>query len=673
MHSSPKKPLWKRLMLWIGGGLVLLIAGLVLFVALFDFTGIIQRMAGEGTGREVKLDGKVEIDWGWTTRLTLHKLQVGNMEGAKEPTMASAEKLVVAVSLKQLLRGRIVLPELILENPDIILEKDKDGNANWAFTDNPEGKAVDAVTPDNRAEIPAIGRLQITQGRLRYKDVPGKIDIDSKLQTVEGNLKQKQAIKMNGKGTYQGRPFMIDFQGASVLTLQDTDEPYPLKADLTIGDTHATIDGTVMDPLQLKGLDLDLKLRGKTASDLFDITGIALPPTPPYQLHGQLGLEGKKWKFSNFSGKMGASDLSGSLIWDMTAKRPLFTAKFTSNNLDFADLAGFIGATPDIQADSSAKQKAQKAEAEADPRILPDVPLDISRLSAMDAHVDFQAKRIKATDLPLDDFAMTLLLDRQLLKLKPLKFGTASGDVLANMSINARQEPVQIDGDFAFRRLSLQRLFGGLEKSLGAAKSAGYIGGVATLKGEGKSLRRMLASSNGHIGLGMEGGRLSKLILELMGLDVAESLGFLLGGDEPAKVRCVIADFDVKDGLMASNAIVIDTNKSQVSGKGTVNLKNEQIDMRLRVNPKNPSILSLKTPLTIGGTLKDPAVGVDAGQLAVRGGVASVLGAVFPPAAILAFIERGLGEDSDCAGLVAEVSRSNRKSGQGALIPKNAD
>lgn len=662
----------KTILLALGGVVLLIVIGLVAFVMLFDFAGYIQRKASGESGREVVLEGKTHIDWSLKPRLTVEGLRIGNMAGAKEPLMASADKLVVSLDTRALLRGRIVLPEVILDNPDILLEKDKDGNANWHFGSNPEGKAVDAVTPDSRAEIPVIGRLSINHGRLRYKDATANIDIDAALATIQGKAKEKQDITILGKGMYKNRPFKLDFTGGSVLTLHDTGEPYPLKADIAVADTTANIEGTVMDPLQLKGLELKLQVAGKNAADIFPILGIALPPTPPYRLTGNLGLEEGVWQFTGFTGRLGNSDLAGDLSWDTRPEaRPIFTAQFTSKLLDYSDLAGLIGATPQVRADSSAEQKQQAAQQAHDSRVLPDVPLDISRMKAMDARVEFTGKKIKATDLPLDDFYMKLALDNSLLTLTPVKFGTASGDIVATMEINARKEPVAISGDFKFRRLALSRLFGGLEESLNAAPTQGYIGGTATLRGHGKSLRDMLASANGAIGLGMEGGQLSNLIVEILGLDVAEGLGFLMAGDRPVAVRCVIGDFAVTKGLMQSNAIMIDTADTKVTGKGTLNLKNEQMDILLHAQPKDPSLLSLKTPIQVGGTLGVPAVGIKAENLAARGAVAGALGVVFLPAALLAFIEPGLGKDGDCAQLLAEMQvNTGKKPGQ-MLIPKN--
>jgi len=320
-------------------------------------------------------------------------------------------------------------------------------------------------------------------------------------------------------------------------------------------------------------------------------------------------------------------------------------------------LGGLVGAKP--------------GAAKPDGRVLPNMPLDISRLAAMDADVTFTGKKVISQNLPLDDFLLKVKLNNRLLKIQPVKFGTARGEIAGNMTINARKEPVRIDGDFKFRKLSLRLLFQPLEKALDTAPSEGFIGGTAQLKGTGKSLREMLGNSNGTIGLGMEGGQLSNLIVEILGLDVAESLGFLFSGDKPVPIRCVIAHFDVTKGVARSKALVIDTTDSAVHGEGTINLKNETLDLRLETAPKDPSILSLRTPITIGGTLGKPAVGIAAEGLAARAAIGAALGAAFPPAALLAFIEPGLGEDSNCVGMLREMNRDTGKNKATDEVPSN--
>ena len=139
----------------------------------------------------------------------------------------------------------------------------------------------------------------------------------------------------------------------------------------------------------------------------------------------------------------------------------------------------------------------------------------------------------------------------------------------------------------------------------------------------------------------------------LAGLDIAESLKFLLTDDRQVPIRCAFADFGVQDGVMTSRALAFDSTDTIIVGEGTVDLGDESLDLLLRPRPKDRSILSLRSPLRVGGTFKDPSFRPDLAALGVRGAIALALGSITPPAALLATFETGPGEDSDCGGQYA--------------------
>src|SRR6266403_4543108 len=78
---------------------------------------------------------------------------------------------------------------------------------------------------------------------------------------------------------------------------------------------------------------------------------------------GHLKHEGEVWSFSNFSGRVGGSDLSGTIRVDTEPKRPVMKADLVSNLLDFKDLAGFIGGTPGTASEETASEEQQKRAA----------------------------------------------------------------------------------------------------------------------------------------------------------------------------------------------------------------------------------------------------------------------------------------------------------------------
>jgi len=164
----------------------------------------------------------------------------------------------------------------------------------------------------------------------------------------------------------------------------------------------------------------------------------------------------------------------------------------------------------------------------------------------------------------------------------------------------------------------------------------------------------MLGSSDGAVALGIGRGHVGNLIMELAGLDVAESVKFLFTGDKQIPLRCAWGDFAVDNGVMQSRSLAFDTTDTLILGEGKVDLKQEQLDLLLRPRPKDMSLLALRSPLRIGGTFKDPSFRPDFKALGIRGAIALALGSIAPPAALLATIETGPGEDSNCGGRYAK-------------------
>jgi len=79
----------------------------------------------------------------------------------------------------------------------------------------------------------------------------------------------------------------------------------------------------------------------------------------------------------------------------------------------------------------------------------------------------------------------------------------------------------------------------------------------------------------------------------------------------------------------------------------------EAIQMRLLPQPKDRSPLTLRVPLKIGGTFKDPSFSPEAAPLILRGAAAAALYSIAPPAALLALIETGPGKNIDCSPAAA--------------------
>ncbi|KAF1712911.1 AsmA family protein [Pseudoxanthomonas sacheonensis] len=623
-----------------------LLAALVLLIVLFDwnwFKRPLEMAVQASTGRQLRIDGDLDVDLGRVTRLMADRISFANAEWSKEPIMASADRVEVGFEIWPLLFEREArIPEIRLAAPKLRLETGPQGVGNWVFGGDSDGNPVQ------------FRRIWIEDGRLQFFDTPKKTDIDIAVNSLQAQGRNTAPpIEIKGRGRWIGNAFDVSGRAESPLELSNSEEPYRIDLHANAGPTRAHARGNLLNPFELRYFNLQFTLAGRDMEDLYPLIGIATPSTPPYKLDGRLIRKADLWRYQDFTGVVGDSDLSGTANVTLGRKRPLLEANLVSKRLDLDDLAGFLGAPPQVGGNETTNPelKAQALQLAADTRVLPDKPYDLGKLRSMDADVRLKAHRINAPSLPLDDMDAHLKLNDGILELAPLNFGVAGGDIRSTIRMDARESPIRTRAQVSARRLNLSRLFPDVKLTQDAV---GLIGGDIAIAGTGNSIAAMLGSADGDIALGMGCGQISNLLMELAGIDIAEALKFLLTKDRKVPIRCAFGDFAVKDGLMQSRALAFDTEDTIIVGQGNINLKNETLDLELRPRPKDRSILALRSPPVVGGTFKDPSFHPDFKRLGLRGAVAVTLGSIAPPAALLATLELGPGKDSSCGGKYAK-------------------
>lgn len=634
-------------------GLAALLAVLLAVALIWDwnwFKGPVERRVERISGRAFSIDGNLDVALAWPPLVVAESVRFGNAPWARTPQMFSAERAEFSLDLRELLAGRWVLPEVRLIAPRIELETAPDGGRNWTFARATRQEKISSL-----AGLPTIGALRIERGELRYFNPLQNTDLLVAVSTQDQDT--SQTLSMKASGRFRKQTLDAEATGGTVLALTDPHAPYPFRGRFRVGATRGSAQGTVTGLQSFGAARLQLDLRGDTLAALHPLTALALPETPPYRIKGLLVRDGARWTFDDFKGQVGDSDLAGDAsVTYADDGRPRLVAQLQSRQLDLDDLAGFVGGTPGTGRGetASALQKKQAIQEDAQERVLPDRPLDLARLRSMDADVRFSGLSIRNKSAPLDRLIVHLLLDQGQLSLKPLDFGVAGGAIVSTVSIDARAPVLAMQAKVDFTRLDLAKLLPGNSR---IAAGAGLIGGRANLSGSGASTAALLATLDGELGIAMRGGQFSNLLLEGLGLDAAEALRLLIGGDRSVALRCGVMDFAAQDGVLSARSFVIDTTDTKLNVTGSLSLRDETLDLKVHPLPKDWSPLSLRTPLHLRGTFKHPRVRPDK-KLLLRGGVAAVLASLVTPLAVLLpLIETGPGKNADCDALVAAVQR----------------
>lgn len=666
-RSRPQPPtLFVRILRWAGVVLLSLVVLVAVLLIFFDWNWLKSTLGerlAESTGRDFSIEGDLDVQLGWAPLIDARGVRIGNADWAGPEDMVHIGHLQFRIDLWELLGGDVVLPDVRVADATINLSVMEDGTANWDFSPVSEaGVAAEVAAPDERSEFPIIGRLAVEEGKLRYRDASRGIELDADIAQVKGqSAESEEMISLAGKGTLQGKPFDLKIRGGSVLRLKEEEDPYPLTIEATVGGTRVAFDGTLTNPLQPEVFDIALEVSGPSLSDLFPLFGIPLPPTPPYSLAGRLKRDGALWTVGSLDGRVGDSDLKGDLSIDTGPEPPFMRADLTSDTLDFDDLAGFIGATPQTgKGETASREQKAEARTEAEERgVLPDVPIELSRLRAMNMDVRFTGKQIKAPSLPLENLHARLLLEDGLLTLEPVKFGAARGTIGGKVILDGRNDTPRVDADLLIRGLSLQPFFADTDM---ADLTAGKFGGRIVLTGKGRSLADVLATSDGETTLAMTGGTLSPLLVELIGLDIAQSLAIVVTNKEtPVRIRCAFGQFKVERGTMRTDGIVIDTTDSTLLGTGAINLAAEKLALRVESNPKDVSPLSANAPIAIMGPFGNPEISIDPTDTAGEGIFDSIVSLADPILALLPVVDLGTAEDRDCAALMRGDVKGSKK------------
>lgn len=634
---------------WITSVLLALLLLITLTVALLGWNWLrapIERMAFEKTGRTLVIGGNLEVLWGWPwPRLRAQKVSFANPTWATHAQLLTADEVSFSVDLTQLLPQLLaqkwVLTDLHLVRPTVSLELGTGGRKNWL---------LDVNQQDDNARF-VINRLTLDQGVLSFDDALRQTHLRAELSSlpVHPGSTQAAGVAFSASGQFKGQPLRAKGTGDSVLALQNAATPYGLQVDATVGPTQIQAQGHLTNLAKLSAMDMQLTLSGNNLNELFTLTGLAMLSTHDYVIQGHLTRQANTWRYENFTGRIGTSDLAGWVQVKTGGKRPLLTADLVSQQLMLEDLGPVIGARP------GHLKAAQKAVVQSGPapgatpssqRVMPDLPFKFEHWSSVDAEVDFRAQSLRqVTTLPLALLSTHLSLKDAVLRLDPLQFGIAGGQMNAVLTLDGRHNPIQATAKVQIRRLALAKL---LPADKMGTTSASQIGGQIQLAGSGNSVGNMLAHANGNVALLVSGGEISQMVMEKAGLHLWEMFRLSLTGDKPIKLRCAVANFEVHTGDMQAKVLLLDTQVTTLLGSGNISLAQEKLDFTFNQKTKNTSPLALRSPIHIGGNFAKPLVQVDKARMTVRALGALALGTINPLLMLLPLIDPGPGQDSDC-------------------------
>jgi len=347
------------------------------------------------------------------------------------------------------------------------------------------------------------------------------------------------------------------------------------------------------------GLKLDISLNIPSYAALARAVGETPVKIGAIKFDGQLSGDDER---IDLKGKalIGKTSLTGNLTGTLKGKRPFLQGELSSPELRWLDLralalAGGSGAKQRVASAKSKTGSGDEPAAEAAATAL--------TLDAVDLDLKVKVGKIAGSGSGLSDITSHAKLTGGVLTLAPLHMNYLGGSVNIDGTFDGRKRPSTLEIKGTVDDWQIGRVL----KELGAeAPVSGEMYASFDLSTSGDSASALWRSLNGRFSSAISRGRIESSIIALTGLDISAYLFSDARKKGYTEVNCFIGRFGLKNGVATATTLLLDTPDIQMVGTGSINLRNDTIDIDVQPHPKRHKLIELGTPFSITGSLSDP-------------------------------------------------------------------
>ena len=574
--------------------LIVTVTAILLTVDPEDYRDYIAEQASDALGRSVTLAGAIDLQIGTRPVLVVTDVRVANPAEFAEPDMAQVDRLEIVVDLFSLLGGQIEVERLAVDGASVVFARNADGDGNWVF-----GSAAPAdLEPDGQADaaLPNFADIRVSDAVITYRNAEG-IDRTVAVDSLTVSAPAAAQATMNAQARIDDLPVSVDATTGSPSALLQGDEPWPLSATVALGSAQITLDGSVA--AQPLGTTANLTVEASVPAG-------TLATVPDIALTTQLVGTPTRIELTDLQGTVGSSTVQGNLIAVLDRPRPFLGGGLTIDRLDGSDFTD-----PGVGEDGP---------------LVP--PMALPAVGELGFDADLGLAIAEIVGMPVADIAAELRFDSDRAELGVAQALIAGARLTGTATLTDAEAGTTVNTALRLNDLALQSL-------------TDQVSGNATVEldftGTGTTLREAVSAGQGRSLVTMGPAQVGIPEVDLIGRSGVTALTTILPftqSSDVAAVNCAAVRLAIADGRLTSNGLVIDTPSATIGGEAVVDLLNERLDIVLRPQPKDVTIVPLVAPVRVHGPLAAPSVSAELDGIA-GDAVAGLLLGVLNPAAIL--------------------------------------
>jgi len=639
--------------------LVILALGAGLFsLTAYDWNQLKPRIAKEVfevTGRTLTIGGDIDLRIGLRPSIIVKNVRLANSPWGSKPDLWAAQYMEIRVALLSLLRGVLDVNRLSLVDAELLIETDPQGRSNLPGAGEATGGKTDAESSDL---IWAVGEIRIENGHFTYRNGMTGRTLDLILeQCVWKARKGRGLVGVAGNGRYNGHPFKITGTAGPLSNLMDPTRPWMSDLKLATSGGELSLKGTLRDVTACRDIDITIDASGQSLRETGQFWGLkGLPETKSYKLQAVVSdPEEKVLSLSGLDFTVDGSDLSGNLVVNYEKESIVVDADLISKRFD---LRTFM---PDN--DTGLENGNDRLRE----KVFSSKPFPVQELPGAVIKLKLKAEELLVPRWAFSDILVHAELVNQKVSVDLIHAKVGSGSMKLKQTIG-------LDGGVLVFKSDLEGVgidIGEMSRRLGIPEILiGQLDIRENLTGKGASTAELMGSLTGKVSVDMGRGRLANRNIELYGADLVTQLLMRLNSGKERKshtdINCMAIRLNTREGHAVITALVMDTVSTTVLGSGSINLKSEELDLRLQSKPKQGvahlslSLSELAKPLKIGGTLASPALEIDPVKSSILVGKAIGGTLLLGPLGLAATLVGGrASSDNPCVDIIISERQQN--------------
>lgn len=610
--------------------IVLVVALIVTVIAILttidpnDYRDVAEDGASDILGRRVLIAGDMALSVSLNPVVSLEDVRIANREGGSRPDMATIGRLDAEVELWPLLTGTVRVTRLVVSDADVLLETTEDGVPNWRLAERSD--ADDQPAPNTEGDgIPFIRQVVVTNSVVSYSRPDGAT---SRLSLSTASLAADDPegpVQLALAGALDDRPLSAEATVGPLAALLSGFSDWPVDVSASLGDAVLGAEGVLGSLPGLAGTELGLSLE-LPSSDAIEPFVHGAPDLPPISLSTEFQFDNRTVTLSQITAGIGETSVTGGLSIGLDGGRPRVDGAVAIDQIVLAE-AGTPGGPPDDGAGGD------------------DATLPWDRLGLADLDFALVIDRLVVGHRRVDDIDAQIVVADGRLAATIEQAMFADGTLSGTLGVDGVAQPPTATISAAVGGMDLGRL---LAEEGVTDEISGAVSVDTELAGTGTNLEEMIASVDGRLEVTLGRGAVANRYLDVVGRNPVSALLPLIERTQATTINCGVARFAVSDGVMTSEALLVDTPRITVSGQGAINLVTEQMDFLLRPASRDADLLPLIAPVRVYGPIAAPSIALQTEAVAQDLVTGLLLGAINPVGLLVPFVALGEDDTNPC-------------------------